>query len=382
MSTALTIHDVDGPRRAVEMAAPPTFDFPAMMEMAKTLVSTGFLPVAIKTPAQAVAIILTGRELGIAPMHALRSIHIIQGKPTLAAELQLGLFHRAGGKSKLVKSTDAECTMWFRHPNGAEHTETFTLAEAERAGLTTKQGSNWKAYPKSMLRARCIAMGLRVVAPEIVAGIYAPEELGADADDAGAFAWPHAATESTAESSTTDKLPSQRVTDLGFAMGVTVPFKNSPAYGKRLSELPSETLRSMTAWIEEKRQERVNALFHIDITDAIGLILGEREKLEAEYAASALGAQSAELDRPAVGHTGAADPTSRHARTKRINEFVKDPRCAHLRETTRSLLVNGIADHELATLEATLESLVSPKGEELALADRRPAGTDAVASGH
>src|SRR5688572_15119498 len=104
----------------------PEKEFAQLMALAKSLVDTGFLPKSIRTPAQAAAIILTGRELGIPPMHALRSIHVIEGKPTLAAELQLALFHRKGGKSQVVVSTDKECTIRFTHPNGSEHTESFT----------------------------------------------------------------------------------------------------------------------------------------------------------------------------------------------------------------------------------------------------------------
>ncbi len=56
-------------------------DFDILHKTAKALVSTGFLPQAIKTPEQAIAIILTGRELGIGTMAALNTINVIQGKP-------------------------------------------------------------------------------------------------------------------------------------------------------------------------------------------------------------------------------------------------------------------------------------------------------------
>lgn len=156
----------------------PEETLPEMLAFADTLVKTGFLPVAIKTPAQAVAVILTGRELGLGPMQALRSINIIQGKPALSAELMLALFKSRGGKAVWRESTATKAVLWLRHPNGDEHTETFTIDDAQRAGLLGKQ--NWKIYPKAMLRARCASAGLRAVAPDVSAGIYDPDELGAD----------------------------------------------------------------------------------------------------------------------------------------------------------------------------------------------------------
>ena len=150
--------------------------FASLMALAKELCTTGFLPQAVKTPAQAVAIILTGRELGLGPMQALRSICIIQGKPELAADLQLSIFHRDGGRSKWLVLIDSKAVLWLRHPNGDEHTETFTLEDARRAGLAN--GQNWQKYPKAMLRSRAITAGLKSIGFEPLAGAYAPGEIG------------------------------------------------------------------------------------------------------------------------------------------------------------------------------------------------------------
>ena len=62
-----------------------------MTQQAEMLVKSGFLPASIKTKEQAVAIILTGQELGLPPMLALRKINVIQGVPTVAPELMLAL---------------------------------------------------------------------------------------------------------------------------------------------------------------------------------------------------------------------------------------------------------------------------------------------------
>jgi len=179
MTHELAVHDASLP--AAMLKSERHTDYHALMALAKELVTTGFLPVAIKTPAQAVAIILTGQELGLPPMKSLRLINVIQGKPCLAAELQLALFKQRGGRAQWGESDDTLATINLTHPNGDTHTETFTLSDAERAGLL-KKGGNWTTYPKIMLRWRAASNGLKAIAPDILSGVYDPDEMGAIVD--------------------------------------------------------------------------------------------------------------------------------------------------------------------------------------------------------
>lgn len=150
-------------------------DLPSIFKLAEQIVPTGFLPEHIKTPGQAVAIILAGRELGIGPMLALRSIWMLRGKIELSADLQLSLFKRDGGQSKFLTLNEQEAKLWFKHPNGDEHTESFTMQDAARAGLTDY---NWKKWPKAMLRSRVITAGLKSVGFEPTCGAYGNGEIG------------------------------------------------------------------------------------------------------------------------------------------------------------------------------------------------------------
>lgn len=157
-----------------------TNSFSAMAKVAETLLKSGFLPQAIKTSAQAIAIILTGKELGIPAMQSLRMINVIQGKPTMAAELMLALAyqHVPGFKYQVIKSTATECTCLFERPGHKPHEHTFTIADAQSLGLAGKD--NWKKQPAVMLRWRCISSGLRLVAPDAIAGVYTAEEIAPD----------------------------------------------------------------------------------------------------------------------------------------------------------------------------------------------------------
>jgi hypothetical protein len=157
-----------------ELATTLSGDLPMIFELAKQLVPTGMLPSHIKQPGQAVAIILAGRELGMEPMRALRSLQMVQGKVIESADSQLGRFKAAGGRAVFEVLSDTDAKLRLTHPNGDEHTETFTIQQAKAAGLASKD--IWQKYPKAMLRSRVITAGLKSVGWDGAVGQYDPEE--------------------------------------------------------------------------------------------------------------------------------------------------------------------------------------------------------------
>ena len=170
MSTALQI------RPAETMA-----DWQTIRDQAAVLVTTGFLPQSIKSPEQAMAIILTGRELGIGTMAALNTINVIQGKPTVSPQLMLALINRSNQLEdyKLEKTADhATCTM--KRKGRTPHTVRFGREEASAMGLLTKD--NYKKQPATMFGWRAVAMCARDVFPDVILGLYTPDEMGAVVD--------------------------------------------------------------------------------------------------------------------------------------------------------------------------------------------------------
>jgi hypothetical protein len=172
METAIVRHENGASLGALE--------WQAMNDQARTLVQSGFLPKAINTPEKAVAVMMTGRELGLGPMQALRSITIIEGKPALSAELIAGLVYRRvpGAVLRVVESEASHCIVEAARPGGAKPTRIcWTMEDAKAAGLTMKD--NWKKYPRAMLRCRAITEAARAVFPDATMGVYDPDELGA-----------------------------------------------------------------------------------------------------------------------------------------------------------------------------------------------------------
>lgn len=131
----------------------------------------------IDTPAQAVAIIQMGNELGFPPVTALNIIKIIQGQMTVAARGLLALAqNKAGVTWETLESSDKVCRMRFSRPKWGSMEISFTLDEARAAGLV-RAGGGWDKYPQDMLFARCASRGIRRIAPDAISGLYATEEI-------------------------------------------------------------------------------------------------------------------------------------------------------------------------------------------------------------
>lgn len=149
------------------------------MRLATLLVASRLLPKAVTTPEAAFVIMATGRELGLTTMQSFRAINVIDGKPSLSADLLLGLIKQRRDLCSyfmLVESTEEAARYRTQRVGEPEPTEMqFSIADAKRAGLTDKD--NWRKYPAAMLRARCIAALSRTVYPDLTMGLYDPDEL-------------------------------------------------------------------------------------------------------------------------------------------------------------------------------------------------------------
>lgn len=160
---------------AIERSTPiDSMTWEDMLRMGNELVRSGILPDHLRTGAAVAAVMLTGRELGMPPMRAARSLMLIKGKVVEDASSQLARFKADGGRATFTELDDKAATLHLRHPNGDEHTETFTLADAKAAGLLSNP--TWQKFPRAMLRSRAITAGLKSVGWEGAVGAYDPDE--------------------------------------------------------------------------------------------------------------------------------------------------------------------------------------------------------------
>lgn len=149
-------------------------------KLSKELVATGFLPKAINTPAKAVAVYLKGRELGLPFMQSMGSIHVIEGKPSVSAELMAALcFSRVKGFGmKIIQADNQACVIEYRRAGSEPFRYSYSMDDAKRAGLTGK--GPWQSHPAPMLAARNKGQALRLYCPDATMGVYAVEELTDD----------------------------------------------------------------------------------------------------------------------------------------------------------------------------------------------------------
>ena len=157
------------------------------MEYSKALAVSRLLPKDYQqNPGNILLAIEYADALGIKPIHAITTIHVISGKPAPSADLIAALVRRAGHKLR-VTSTDTEATAVLIRADDPdfEYAVTWTMDRAKKAQLLSNP--SWAKYPAAMLRSRAITEVCRQGASDALLGFTTtPEELGAEVDASGA----------------------------------------------------------------------------------------------------------------------------------------------------------------------------------------------------
>ncbi len=151
-----------------------------LLQLGRAMASSGFFKDASRA-SQAIVKILAGRELGIGPSAAMAGIHIIDGKTVLSAGLIASAIKRSERYNFRVKTlTPTTCVLMFFEDGQGIGESTFTIEDAQAAGLTNK--GVWKSYPRNMLFARALTNGARWYCAGVFGGsVYEAEEMGGDA---------------------------------------------------------------------------------------------------------------------------------------------------------------------------------------------------------
>lgn len=150
--------------------------------MAILLAKSNLLPTNYqKNPANVFVAIEYAKALNIAPMHAINSINVIKGKPTLSAGLMSALVRKHGCKLRVKVDGSGQQAVahakLIRPDDDYEFVCTWDMERAKRAGVAG--GVNWQKYPEAMLKARAISEVCREGADDFLQGFsYTPEEMG------------------------------------------------------------------------------------------------------------------------------------------------------------------------------------------------------------
>ena len=146
--------------------------FQDIQGMAQAIAKSGLF--GMKTPEQALALMLVAQAEGQHPATITQDYDIIQGRAARKTHSVLARFQQMGGTVEWHELSDRIADATFSHKAGGKLRIQWTIEQAQKAGLTGKD--NWKNYPRAMLRARCIAEGIRAVYPAALGGMMVSEE--------------------------------------------------------------------------------------------------------------------------------------------------------------------------------------------------------------
>lgn len=149
----------------------------------KCVVESGWAPKGMDKPEAVLIALQHGAELGLPPMAALQNIAVINGRPGIYGDAALALVRASGlcesHKEEIIGTEgkdDWGCKVTTKRKDGDVAVDSFTVADAKKAGLWGKTGP-WSQYPKRMLRFRARGFSLRDNYGDVLKGLRTVEEL-------------------------------------------------------------------------------------------------------------------------------------------------------------------------------------------------------------
>jgi len=128
-------------------------------------------------------IMLSARELGIAPMQALNGgLNIINGKVEISARMMSALIRKAGHQIIVKECNDTHCFLiGKRFDTGESLSTSFSIQDAQKAGLV-KPGGGWVKFPKDMCFARALSRLARQLFSDVIGIGYVEGEIVASGE--------------------------------------------------------------------------------------------------------------------------------------------------------------------------------------------------------
>jgi len=127
-------------------------------------------------PGNIMAALQMGAELGLPPLQALQNIAIIGGRPSVFGDAALAIVTTSPSFEAIEETDDgttATCTI--KRKNRPAITRKFSMDDAKRAGLLSKQGP-WTTYPARMRQMRARSFAMRDLFPDVLKGMITREE--------------------------------------------------------------------------------------------------------------------------------------------------------------------------------------------------------------
>jgi hypothetical protein len=247
------------------------------LQYAERLAESDIVPRAYRgKPANILIAGELGERLGLSWAEALYRIDVIDGTPSLSAELIVSKVREAGHKLRLAydpESKTAVCSIWRSDDPGFEYKAEWSWNRAnsiaDRDGKKLTDKANWRNYYPAMLRWRAESECANAACPEALWGMgRTAEELGAqelsdaEADDLGVMTR-HQRVEHTALQRAAREHPGQWDRTIVVAAETPPEPETEPADpGKKPSNAAIGRLQRLLREIPLGTDEDVAALLH------------------------------------------------------------------------------------------------------------------------
>ena len=151
--------------------------FDEMGRFCKAVVNSTLAPKSFDTPEKVMVAIQAGLEVGLAPMQALQSIAVVNGKPVIFGDAALALAMRHPDFEDIEEVANGDtATCTIKRRGRTPCVRKFSEADAKKAQLWGKSGP-WTSYPSRMLQMRARSWALRDAFPDALKGLGVAEEV-------------------------------------------------------------------------------------------------------------------------------------------------------------------------------------------------------------
>jgi len=167
-------------------------DLDSLWRFSGYVASSGLAPKGIQSREAIFVAIQMGMEVGLTPMAALQNIAVINGRPSIWGDAQLGVVRSTGELEQFAEWYEDKGQKIPRNPTAFTDTLTavcrvkrrgyeaaessFAVSDAKSANLWGKDGP-WKQYPARMLRMRARSFALRDQFGDALRGMHTAEEV-------------------------------------------------------------------------------------------------------------------------------------------------------------------------------------------------------------
>lgn len=181
--SAVELHAPAAPTANIARLSDWAAEARAAAQLAASLCKTSFVPDHFRDkPEETTAAILTGHELGLSPMAALRAIYVFKGTPGIYAKTMVAVLLSQGHEVWVESQSDDSVTVCGRR-KGTTHVNRCTWDRARVVKAKLTNNAKYQENPQQMLYARAASEACRETAPDALLGMpYAVEEIE-DFDD-------------------------------------------------------------------------------------------------------------------------------------------------------------------------------------------------------